>query len=390
MTFTDNKIRELFARHCECRPLNTARISHRPDCDTGITDDCRTALHGFVLEDEQWPVVVSAEARELARGRCAERWGALGAPSTRDLTGLPPLDHVLGGGLVKAAVVLLVSPPDIGGSSLTLQMLGGLHHRCLYVTVDETLEQIAATARGLGIASPRLYVMAARSLAQIFEHACSIRAQTIAIDSIQKLMQGSVGPCVDSMGVEFKEGFAQLAQYARTSKTALWLISEGEDAANSAGLKAIETAVDVVLELSQGVEFAGNERILSCPRKNRFGAINVTGRFELTAQGFVPMGTPRLGGFLPRDKQEPTKENRSYERRDRKLITLLDAARELVEASSFGPRLREHALDALRAAAVDWAADECPACGRRGDHAWDELTDTQRLAHEAEAAAQGV
>src|SRR6202030_113517 len=73
-------------------------------------------------------------------------------------------------------------------SSLTLQMLVGLRHRCLYVTGEETREQVAATARRIGAVSNRLYVVAERNLARIFAHARTMRAQTIAIDSIQKMI----------------------------------------------------------------------------------------------------------------------------------------------------------------------------------------------------------
>jgi hypothetical protein len=75
--------------------------------------------------------------------------------------------------------------------------------------------------------------------------------------------------------------------------------------------------------------------------------------------------------------------------RDPKLLALLDAARELAEVSDAEPRFRAHALDALKVAALTWAADTCPICGRRGDCEWDELTHSERLAHEAEGAAQG-
>jgi hypothetical protein len=74
--------------------------------------------------------------------------------------------------------------------------------------------------------------------------------------------------------------------------------------------------------------------------------------------------------------------------RDRKLIALLDAARELVEIGSSGSH-HALALEGLEEAAIAWAAEECPICGRRGDHEWEELTTNQRLAHEAEASRQG-
>lgn len=204
----------------------------------------------------------------------------------RDSTGLPPLDHVLGGGLVAASVVLLASPPGSGKSSLTLQMLAGLGHRCLYVTGEETREQIAGTARRIGALTPRLFVLCARDLAKIFAHARSMRAQTIAIDSIQKMICEDVSGRAGSPG-QLKECTSRLVIYAKKNDTALWLIGHVTGEGDVAGPKTIEHDVDVVLELSQGAKLEGNERILRCPNKNRFGPTNAVGRFELTAKGFV-------------------------------------------------------------------------------------------------------
>lgn len=208
------------------------------------------------------------------------------ASFVRDSTGLPPLDHVLGGGLVVASVVLLASPPGIGKTSLSLQMLNGLGHRCLYVTGEETREQIAGTARRIGALTPRLFVLCERDLATIFAHARSMRAQTIAIDSIQKMICEDVTGRAGSPG-QLKECTARLVHYAKKNDTALWLIGHVTSDGDVAGPKTIEHDVDVVLELSQGAKFEGNERVLSCSSKNRFGPTNVVGRFELTAKGFV-------------------------------------------------------------------------------------------------------
>jgi len=97
-SITDEQIRELFARHCECRPLNTARISHSHDCDTLYTDECRLALHAFTVGDhtiadgrdvalhrlhqdykhaaehvaDDWPCAASSADQRAARARCAE------------------------------------------------------------------------------------------------------------------------------------------------------------------------------------------------------------------------------------------------------------------------------------------------------------------------------
>jgi hypothetical protein len=75
--------------------------------------------------------------------------------------------------------------------------------------------------------------------------------------------------------------------------------------------------------------------------------------------------------------------------RDRKLIALLDAAREVAEDRASGSRFRFLMIEGLEEAAIAWAAEECPICGRRGDHEWSELTTNQRIAHEAEASRQG-
>lgn len=206
----------------------------------------------------------------------------------RDSTGLSPLDNVLGGGLVASSVVLLASPPGVGKSSLTLQMLYGLGHRCLYVTGEETREQIAGTARRIGALTPRLFVLCERDLARIFAHARSLRAQTIAIDSIQKMICTDVQGRAGSPG-QLKECTARLVTYAKNNDTALWLIGHVTGDGDIAGPKTIEHDVDVVLELDRGDKFEGSERILRCSSKNRFGATNVVGHFELTAKGFVPV-----------------------------------------------------------------------------------------------------
>jgi DNA repair protein RadA/Sms len=206
----------------------------------------------------------------------------------RDTTGLAPLDHVLGGGLVEASVVLLASPPGIGKSSLTLQMLCGLGHRCLYATGEETEAQLAGTGRRIDALTPRLFVIAESDLMKILAHAHAMRAQTIAIDSIQKMVCEDVNGRAGSP-TQLKECTARLVTFAKKKNTTIWIIGHVTGDGDIAGPKTIEHDVDVVLELSQGTKFEGNERILRCSGKNRFGPTNVKGHFELTAKGFRPL-----------------------------------------------------------------------------------------------------
>jgi DNA repair protein RadA/Sms len=115
-------------------------------------------------------------------------------PLKRCSTSLSPLDHVLGGGLVEASVVLLASSAGVGKTSLTLQALKGLGYSCLYASGEETQEQIANTARRLGATSPQVYVLAAQRLEKILAQAREMRAKAIAIDTIQKIA------CEDASG----------------------------------------------------------------------------------------------------------------------------------------------------------------------------------------------
>jgi len=100
------------------------------------------------------------------------------------------------------------------------------------------------------------------------------------------------------------------------------------------------------------------------------------------------------GGQLPRITEKARRDDlvdvnvADPPRRDRRLVALLDAARELVDTAGTGPQFRVHARDALEVAALAWAAEECPICGRRGDHEWKELTRDEKLAHSAEDAAR--
>jgi len=275
----------------QARPLTAQSIAQPPPQDEPRPETSRLRL---VRDPSPEPELSPDELVDLDDVTVAPHSSPAPVPITeiaetsfvRDSTGLPPLDHVLGGGLVAASVVLLASPPGVGKSSLTLQMLYGLGHRCLYVTGEETREQIAGTARRIGALTPRLFVLCERDLATIFAHARSMRAQTIAIDSIQKMICEDVGGRAGSPG-QLKECTARLVTYAKKNDTALWLIGHVTGDGDVAGPKTIEHDVDVVLELSQGAKFEGNERVLSCGSKNRFGPTNVTGHFELTAKGFV-------------------------------------------------------------------------------------------------------
>lgn len=210
------------------------------------------------------------------------------ATFVRMQTGLAPLDHVLGGGLVVGSVVLLASPRGVGKSSLSLQMLAGLDRQCLYVSGEETVAQVAATARRINAATPSLHVLVERHLSTIFSHARKMRAQVMVIDSIQKMLCAEVNGRAGSPA-QVKECSSQLVDFAKTTETALWIIGHVTGEGAIAGPQTIEHDVDVVLELTAGMKLMGTERILRCLGKNRFGPSENVGSFELTPEGLKPI-----------------------------------------------------------------------------------------------------
>ena len=211
----------------------------------------------------------------------------------RSSTGLPSLDDVLGGGLVSGSVVLFAGPVGSGRTSLTLQMLKGLGHRCLYATSEDTREQAAANAQRIKAGSDQISQLAERDVAKILAYAQKVRAQTIANDTIQRIF------CAD---IEGKAGSAKqlvecvnrLVDYAKANDTAIWLVGHVTSDGTIAGPTAIEHSVDVVLTIERGACFEGRERIVSCTGKNRFGPSNLARCFELTAEGFVPVDDARV------------------------------------------------------------------------------------------------
>ena len=208
---------------------------------------------------------------------------------SRSSTGLPPLDNVLGGGLVSASVVLFAGPVGSGRTSLTLQMLKGLGHRCLHVTSEDTWEQAAANAQRVGAVSDQISLMAERNVAKILAYAQEIQAKTIAIDTIQKIrcddIEGKAGS-----PKQLVESVNRLVDYAKTNDTAIWIVGHVTSAGAIAGPTAIEHSVDVVLTIELGTYFEGRERIVRGSGKNRFGPSNLVRSFELTNEGFIPAG----------------------------------------------------------------------------------------------------
>jgi len=203
-------------------------------------------------------------------------------------TGLAPVDAVLGGGIVAASMVVLGALAGCGKSTLTLQVASGVGRRVLYATGEETIEQVADRARRLRVTTPRVLLIAETDLAAILRFAESKRAEILVIDSIQTALSASSGGLPGTAN-QVRACSEQIMRWCKRTGVAAWIIGHVTADGSLAGPSAMRHFADVVLELDSGAGFDGNERILRCAGKNRFGRSNVVGKFEITDEGLRPV-----------------------------------------------------------------------------------------------------
>ncbi len=223
-----------------------------------------------------------------------------GQPETRTPTGLSELDRVLGGGLVAGGVVLIGGDPGIGKSTLLLQTLAALHSRmtALYVTGEESLQQVSMRGQRLALATAGLLLLTETRVERIIALAQQTLPQVIVIDSIQtvytELLQSAPGSVA-----QVRESAAQLVRYAKQTGTALFLVGHVTKEGALAGPRVLEHMVDTVLyfEGDSGSAFRVIRAI-----KNRYGAVNELGVFAMTEKGLKEVSNPSAI-FLSRHEQ---------------------------------------------------------------------------------------
>ncbi|CAK0775729.1 DNA recombination protein [Gammaproteobacteria bacterium] len=225
----------------------------------------------------------------------------LSAEEVRSSTGLEELDRVLGGGLVEGSVVLIGGDPGIGKSTLLLQALADLHTRTsvLYVTGEESLQQVSLRARRLGLGGVTLPVLAETRVEAILSIARNIQPKTMVIDSIQTVYTDLLQSAPGSVA-QVRESAAQLSRYAKSSGTSLFLVGHVTKEGTLAGPRVLEHMVDTVLyfEGDTGSTFRVVRAI-----KNRFGAVNELGVFAMTERGLRGVNNPSAI-FLSRGEEE--------------------------------------------------------------------------------------
>lgn len=205
-------------------------------------------------------------------------------------TQLSELDRVLGGGLVPGSVVLIGGDPGIGKSTLLLQTLCQLSqlHNVLYITGEESLQQVTLRARRLGVPGLQLKLLTETCVERIINLAQQDQPKIIVIDSIQTIYTELLPSAPGSVG-QVRESAAQLVQFAKQTGTALFLVGHVTKEGNLAGPRVLEHMVDTVLyfEGEQHHRF----RVIRAV-KNRFGAVNELGVFAMTEHGLKEVNNP--------------------------------------------------------------------------------------------------
>jgi DNA repair protein RadA/Sms len=228
------------------------------------------------------------------RGSKIEFFGLEGKspPPPRVPVSIAEFDRVLGGGLVPASVVLVGGDPGIGKSTLLLQAgaaLGRAGKRVLYISGEESIDQIRLRAARLGLSGAPMEVAAATQLGDILASFQKFPdAALVVIDSIQTMWTDGVDSAPGSV-TQVRAAAFELIRAAKTQGFALMLVGHVTKEGNLAGPRVLEHMVDVVLhfEGDRGHQF----RILR-GAKNRFGATDEIGVFEMTGAGLAEVPNP--------------------------------------------------------------------------------------------------
>jgi DNA repair protein RadA/Sms len=262
-------------------------------------------------------------------------------------TGIDEFDRVLGGGLVPGSLVLIGGDPGIGKSTLMLQVLHGLAslgRRVLYVSGEESVQQISLRSRRLGTLSANLLVVAETDLDNIMPMLEKAAPGVLVVDSIQTMFNEGLSSVPGSVS-QVREAAMRLMMVAKKTGIPTFLVGHVTKEGAIAGPRLLEHMVDTVLY------FEGDRqhlfRILRAV-KNRFGSTNEIGVFEMGGEGLTPVSNPSAIFLSERSINAPGSVVTTCMEGTRPILVELQA---LVSSASFGtPRRTILGLDANRVA----------------------------------------
>ncbi len=216
-------------------------------------------------------------------------------------TGIEELNQVLGGGVVKGSLVLIGGEPGIGKSTLLLQVSrdfssGG--NKVLYVSGEESLEQIKLRGSRLGIGKGELYLMAETNLERIINQAEILRPRVFVLDSVQTIFSSKLTSSPGTIS-QVREVTNKVFRFAKKNEISAFLVGHITKDGSLAGPKTLEHMVDVVLYFEG--ERDHSHRVLRA-MKNRFGPVSELAIFEMGSQGL--MAIPNPSAFFLKERPE--------------------------------------------------------------------------------------
>ncbi|MDY0135894.1 MAG: DNA repair protein RadA [Thiomicrospira sp.] len=215
-------------------------------------------------------------------------------------SGMSELDRVLGGGIVPGSVVLIGGDPGVGKSSILLQVMCGLsqHLKVLYVTGEESLQQVALRATRMQLPLQHLRLLAETQVETLLAFVEQEQPKVMVVDSIQTMQMVEVGSAAGGV-TQVRESAAFLTRYAKQHQVAVFLVGHVTKSGEVAGPRVLEHIVDSVIFL----EGQSDSRFRTLRAiKNRFGAVNELGVFAMTELGLKQVKNPSAI-FLSRSPQ---------------------------------------------------------------------------------------
>jgi DNA repair protein RadA/Sms len=341
----------------QCSHVSAKWLGRCPDCGAwnAFVEEVRAPEPSATKEARTFrlPTSGGAGAGPSAAGPGDERGGPVpldrvsASASTRLDTGISELDRVLGGGLVPGSLILVGGDPGIGKSTLLLQALAGLaraDHAALYVSGEESPEQIKLRATRLGVPGSALHLFAetrADLIAAAIERA---KPRAVVVDSIQTIYDPEITSAPGSVS-QIRETAARLLYLAKSHQVPIFLVGHVTKHGDIAGPRVLEHMVDTVLYFEQTT---GHPYRILRAHKNRFGSTNEIGVFEMSGAGLEVVHNPSELFLAERPQDAPGSVVLPAVEGTRPVLVEVQA---LVSPTNFGtPRRTCLGFDSARAA----------------------------------------
>ncbi len=296
---------------------------------------------GTVSEMAAAPEAKKTEALTGRPGKTFSLSELKGSKTAHRPTGIAEFDRVLGGGLVPGSLVLLSGEPGIGKSTLLLQVASTLPN-VLYASGEESIEQVALRFERLGLAAPTLKFLSETDISTVLATIDTEKPSLAIIDSIQTLSSPEAAGSQGS-ATQVRAMTAQLMEYAKRTGVPMLIVGQVTKDGDVAGPKTLEHLVDVVVSFEG--DRSSNYRLLRTA-KNRFGATDEVGVFEMTGSGLKEVANPSSFFLTDRSKDVPGSVVTCIMEGTRPILVEIQA---LASRTTFGyPQRRASGFDANR------------------------------------------